>query len=37
MERQDGREDFLTAIMGAEKQGLNLDSSALFDNSMVLL
>lgn len=36
MERQDGREDFLTAIMGGEKQGLILDPAALFSNAMGL-
>ncbi|GJC87166.1 cytochrome P450 monooxygenase hmp1 [Colletotrichum liriopes] len=36
IERQDGREDFLTAIMGSEKQGLTLDSDAFFSNAMGL-
>lgn len=36
MERQDGREDFLTAIMGGEKQGLTLEPDALFSNAMGL-
>ncbi|KAK8015778.1 hypothetical protein PG991_008666 [Apiospora marii] len=36
VERQDGREDFLTAIMGSEKQGLTLDADAFFSNAMGL-
>ncbi|GME43052.1 benzoate 4-monooxygenase cytochrome P450 [Neofusicoccum parvum] len=36
IDRQDGREDFLTAIMGSEKQGLTLDSDAFFSNAMGL-
>ncbi|KAK8091903.1 cytochrome P450 3A19 [Apiospora hydei] len=36
IERQDGREDFLTAIMGSEKQGLTLDADAFFSNAMGL-
>ncbi|KAI0521298.1 putative cytochrome P450 [Xylaria bambusicola] len=36
IERQDGREDFLTAIMGSEKQGITLDSDAFFSNAMGL-
>ncbi|KAF2141603.1 uncharacterized protein K452DRAFT_351182 [Aplosporella prunicola CBS 121167] len=36
MERQDGREDFLTAIMSSEKQGLSLNADALFSNAMGL-
>ncbi|KAK1523968.1 benzoate 4-monooxygenase cytochrome P450 [Colletotrichum costaricense] len=35
-ERQDGREDFLTAIMGSEKQDLTLDPDAFFSNAMGL-
>ncbi|UQC90649.1 benzoate 4-monooxygenase cytochrome P450 [Colletotrichum lupini] len=35
-ERQDGREDFLTAIMGSEKQDLTLDADAFFSNAMGL-
>ncbi|KAK2055849.1 putative cytochrome P450 [Colletotrichum caudatum] len=36
VERQDGREDFLTAIMGSEKHGLTLDTDAFFSNAMGL-
>ncbi|KAK8076349.1 cytochrome P450 3A19 [Apiospora phragmitis] len=36
IDRQDGREDFLTAIMGSEKQGLTLDADAFFSNAMGL-
>ncbi|KAI0903419.1 cytochrome P450 [Ustulina deusta] len=36
VDRQDGREDFLTAIMGSEKQGLTLDPDAFFSNAMGL-
>ncbi|KAF9869991.1 benzoate 4-monooxygenase cytochrome P450 [Colletotrichum karsti] len=36
VDRQDGREDFLTAIMGSEKQGLTLDADAFFSNAMGL-
>ncbi|KAK1984576.1 cytochrome P450 3A19 [Colletotrichum cereale] len=36
IDRQDGREDFLTAIMGSEKHGLTLDSDAFFSNAMGL-
>ncbi|KAG6368256.1 hypothetical protein INS49_002458 [Diaporthe citri] len=34
--RQDGRDDFLTAILRSEEQGLKLDSDALFSNAMGL-
>lgn len=34
--RQDGRDDFLTAILKSEEQGLTLDSDALFSNAMGL-
>ncbi|RAQ98963.1 putative cytochrome P450 [Stemphylium lycopersici] len=36
IERQDGREDFVSAIMGSEKQGLTLDADAFFSNAMGL-
>ncbi|KAH7051137.1 cytochrome P450 [Macrophomina phaseolina] len=36
IERHDGREDFLTAILSGEKQGLTLNSDALFSNAMGL-
>ncbi|KAJ4417526.1 hypothetical protein N0V82_006085, partial [Gnomoniopsis sp. IMI 355080] len=35
-ERQDGRDDFLTAILKAEEQGLSLNADALFSNAMGL-
>lgn len=34
--RQDGRDDFLTAILKSEEQGLRLDPDALFSNAMGL-
>ncbi|RYO45199.1 hypothetical protein AA0113_g10495 [Alternaria arborescens] len=36
IDRQDGREDFISAIMGSEKQGLTLDADAFFSNAMGL-
>ncbi|KAG6008149.1 hypothetical protein E4U21_004906 [Claviceps maximensis] len=36
VDRQDGREDFLTAIMGCEKQGLTLSPDAFFSNALGL-
>ncbi|KAL1796229.1 hypothetical protein ACET3X_004769 [Alternaria dauci] len=36
IDRQDGREDFITAIMSSEKQGLTLDADAFFSNAMGL-
>lgn len=34
--RQDGRDDFLTAILKSEEQGLTLDPDALFSNAIGL-
>ncbi|RYO44862.1 hypothetical protein AA0116_g13546 [Alternaria tenuissima] len=36
IDRQDGREDFISAIMASEKQGLTLDADAFFSNAMGL-
>ncbi|RYN77789.1 hypothetical protein AA0120_g11283 [Alternaria tenuissima] len=36
IDRQDGRKDFISAIMGSEKQGLTLDADAFFSNAMGL-